>query len=174
MGGPTAVETEARVRTSDARTRDPTTRSTTRCQLKKPDQTSGAEQVRAIRRSVLANATADTEGDRLAELRVVDDEQTGIYEALVGDRETGGVTYNLIGEDRIVLLAVSVLPEFRGHGIATDLIHAVLDDVRAQRQTVTNYCPVVAAFIDDHPEYADLVDHEHPGVYDAHRRPAAR
>jgi predicted GNAT family acetyltransferase len=62
-----------------------------------------------------------------------------------------------------------VFPEFRGQGIATDLIRTVLDDVRAQGRTVTNYCPVVAAFIDDHPEYADLVDPEHPGVA-VHRR----
>lgn len=147
--------------------------SLTRCELKKPDQTSGAEQVRAIRRSVLASATADAQGDRAFDVRVVNDEQAGVYEALVGDHETGGVTYNQIGDDRIVLLAVSVFPEFRGQGIARELIHAVLDDVRAQGRTVTNYCPVVASFIDDHPEYADLIDHEHPGVYAAHRRPTA-
>ena len=147
--------------------------SLTRCALKTPDQTSAPEQVRAIRHSVLATAAADAPGERAVEIRVVNDEQAGLYEALAGDREIGGVTYNLTGENRIVLLAVSVFPEYRGQGIAADLIRTVLDDVRAQGRTVTNYCPVVAAFIDEHPEYADLVNRDHPGVYAAHRRPSA-
>jgi predicted GNAT family acetyltransferase len=94
----------------------------------------------------------------------VNDEKTGVYDAIVGDHPVGGVTYNLIGDDRIVLLAVSVFPEFRGQGIATALIRRVLDDVRAHGKTVTNFCPVVATFIERNPDYADLINAEHPGV----------
>ncbi|MGM7423113.1 GNAT family N-acetyltransferase [Cellulosimicrobium sp. CpK407] len=143
--------------------------SLTRCELKKPDETSSANQI-AIRRSVLVDATADAVDARGFEFRVVNDQHAGLYEAIVDNSSIGGVTYNLIGDDRIVLLAVSVFPEFRGQGIATGLIHRVLDDVRAQGRTVTNYCPVVAAFIDEHPAYADLINHEHPGAYAARRR----
>ncbi len=81
---------------------------------------------------------------------VLNDEAAGVYEAVIGERGVGGVTYNLLGEERIALLAVSVFPEFRGQGVAYTLIHAVLEDVRAQGRTVTNYCPVVATFIDEH------------------------
>ncbi len=139
--------------------------SLTRCELKKPGQTSGPEQVRAIGQSVLANASVDPSGDGTFDFRVVNDETAGIYEAIAGDREVGGVTYNMIGEDRIVLLAVSVFPEFRGKGIATELIRRVLDDVRANGRTVTNYCPVVAAFIEQNPDYVDLIDREHASAY---------
>jgi predicted GNAT family acetyltransferase len=100
---------------------------------------------------------------------VVNDEKAGIYEAVVGDREIAGLPYHVAGDGRLVLLATSVFPEFRKQGIATELIRRVLDDVRAQGRTVTVTCPIVHAFIERNPEYADLVDPEHPGAPRAHR-----
>jgi predicted GNAT family acetyltransferase len=91
------------------------------------------------------------------------DEQSGTYEAFVGDRAIGFLTYD-VADGRLVLLATSVFPEFRGQGIATELIRRVLDDVREQGKTVTIVCPIVHTFIEHHPEYADLVDVQHPGV----------
>lgn len=95
---------------------------------------------------------------------VVHDEKTGIYEAIVGDIEIAGLPYRVAGDDRLVLLATSVFPEYRKQGIATDLIRRVLDDVRTQGKTVTIMCPIVRTFIEHNPEYADLIDPEHPGV----------
>jgi predicted GNAT family acetyltransferase len=95
---------------------------------------------------------------------LVQNEQYGSYDAIVGDREVGTLTYNRAGDDRLVLLATSVYPEFRQQGIATELIRRVLDDVRAQGKTVTILCPIVRSFIERNPEYADLVDPKHPGV----------
>jgi predicted GNAT family acetyltransferase len=63
-----------------------------------------------------------------------------------------------------VLLATSVLPEYRKQGIATELIRRVLDDVRTQGKTVTIMCPIVRTSMEHNPEYADLIDPEHPGV----------
>lgn len=95
---------------------------------------------------------------------VVNDSDAGIYEATVGGREIAGLSYNLAGDDRIVLLAISVFPDFRKQGIATELIRRVLDDVRAQGRTATIMCPIVRTFIENNPEYADLIDSKHPGV----------
>jgi predicted GNAT family acetyltransferase len=75
-----------------------------------------------------------------------------------------GLTYDVAGDDRLVLRATSVFPEFRKQGIATDPIPSVLDDVRAQGKTVTIMCPIVRTFIENNPECADLIDPEHPGV----------
>ncbi|NJP95473.1 N-acetyltransferase [Nonomuraea sp. FMUSA5-5] len=100
---------------------------------------------------------------------VVNDENAGIYEAILDDREIAGLPYDAAGDDRLVLLATSVFPKYRKQGIATELIRRVLDDVRAQGKTVTIMCPVVRAFIDHNPEYTDLVDPEHPGVAKGHR-----
>lgn len=61
-------------------------------------------------------------------------------------------------------MGTAVLPEFRGHGVATDLIVHVLDDIRASGRTVTVVCPVVREVIDRYPQYQDLLDPTHPGV----------
>jgi predicted GNAT family acetyltransferase len=98
------------------------------------------------------------------DLTLVNDEESGVYEAIVGDREIAALTYDVVGGDRLVLVATSVFPEFRKQGVATDLIRRVLDDVRSQGKTVTIMCPIVRTFIEHNPDYADLVDPEHPGV----------
>ena len=101
----------------------------------------------------------------------VNDEKNRIYEAVVGDREVAGLTYNVAGDDRLVLVAVSVYPEFRRQGIASELIRRVLDDVREQGKTVTILCPIVRTFIEQTPAYADLIDPKHPGVAKGSGRP---
>jgi predicted GNAT family acetyltransferase len=98
------------------------------------------------------------------DFHLVNDEKAHIYEAIVGDTEIAGLTYDVAGDNRLVLLAILVFPEFRKQGVATELIRRVLDDVRTQGKTVTIICPIVHTFIEHHPEYADLIDPEHPGV----------
>jgi predicted GNAT family acetyltransferase len=95
---------------------------------------------------------------------VVNDEKAGIYEAVAGDTNIAGLPYEVAGGDRLVLLATSVFPDYRNHGVATELIRRVLDDVRAHGQTVTVMCPIVRSFIERDPDYADLIDPEHPGL----------
>jgi predicted GNAT family acetyltransferase len=117
----------------------------------------------------LIDQVLETEEKPDFDFNLVDDEENGIYEALVGDTEIGGITYSLIG-GRIVLLAASVHPEFRHQGVATEMIRRVLDDVRAQGKTTTIICPIVRTFIDNHPQYEPLVDLKHPGVKSTRHR----
>lgn len=101
----------------------------------------------------------------------VNDEKAGVYEAVVGDKVIGGLPYDVVPDGRFILFATSVFPEFRKQGIATELIRRVLDDVRARGKTVTAVCPIVGAFIEHNPEYADLLNPEHPGfAMGRHRR----
>lgn len=101
--------------------------------------------------------------DQPLELTIARDDEVGIYDATVGSQQVGGLTYNHAGE-RVVLVAVSILPQFRNQGAATTLIRHVLDDLRSQGRTATVLCPIVRTFIDKHAEYQDVVDQEHPGV----------
>ena len=117
---------------------------------------------------VLIDEVVDAPHAPALDFFVVNNQEAGVYEAIVGDREIAGMPYNLAGEDRLVLLATSVFPEFRNQGVATELIRRVLDDVRAQGKKVTIMCPIVRTFIERNPEYADLVDAEHPGVTRGH------
>jgi len=97
------------------------------------------------------------------EFDVINDEKSGIYKAIAGATEIAGMPYNLVGDDRLVLLATAVIPEFRNQGVATRLIRRVLDDVRSRGKTITIVCPIVRHFIERNPEYAELIDPEHPG-----------
>ena len=45
----------------------------------------------------------------------------------------------------------------RGRGIGSQMMHGVLQSVRAQGFKVVPRCPFVANFIDRHPQYADLL-----------------
>jgi predicted GNAT family acetyltransferase len=117
----------------------------------------------------LIDRVLDAEQRPDLDFNVVNDEDHEIYEAFVGDTEIGGITYSVAG-DRIVLLAASVYPAFRNQGVATELTRRVLDDVRAREKTITIICPIVRTFVDNHPQYEDVVDREPPGVKNASRR----
>lgn len=44
-----------------------------------------------------------------------------------------------------------------GQGLASRLIRAALDDVRSRDETIVPRCPFVAAYVERHPGYADLL-----------------
>ena len=48
-------------------------------------------------------------------------------------------------------------PAHGGRGLGSRLVRFALDDARARGLAVRPQCPFVAALIDRHPEYADLV-----------------
>jgi predicted GNAT family acetyltransferase len=129
-----------------------------RCALKGPEEVTGQGQTTDHGQFVLKDESADRRGGKQLDVEVLNDETAGVYEAIVDGVTVGGVPYNLVGEGRIALLAVSVLPEFRGRGVSTELIRRALDDARAQGKTVINYCPVVHTFIENNPSYGDLIE----------------
>jgi predicted GNAT family acetyltransferase len=67
-----------------------------------------------------------------------------------GDGESGTV--------RRVFYHTEVQEAFGGRGLATILVTAALDDVRAQGMRIVAVCPLVSAFLKKHPAYADITD----------------
>ena len=57
----------------------------------------------------------------------------------------------------ITFIHTEVPPELGGRGIGSKLIKGALDQVRAEGLKVIAQCPFVKAYIDKHPEYADLL-----------------
>jgi quinol monooxygenase YgiN/predicted GNAT family acetyltransferase len=84
------------------------------------------------------------------------------YDALLGDEIVGTLLYEREGP-RLVLTHTAVQNRYQHQGIATTLIGGALDGIRSKGKKVTILCPLVATFIAGHPDYADLVDPEHPG-----------
>jgi predicted GNAT family acetyltransferase len=84
------------------------------------------------------------------------DEDRSRYEYLVDGRRLGVAAYRLSG-DTVEMHHTEVDPGHRGQGIAAVLVAGALDDVRARGLRVVPTCWYVAQFVDEHPEYRDLL-----------------
>lgn len=74
-----------------------------------------------------------------------------------GDQVVGYVDY--VSEPYQVVLTHTVVHErFSGKGYAGQLVRAVLDDIRAADKRVVPVCSYVQRFVEQHPEYADMVE----------------
>lgn len=94
--------------------------------------------------------------DAADEPRVVDVPDARRYEARVGGAVAGFAEYRR-SSGRITFIHTVVAPEFEGRGVGSRLARVALDAARAEGLRVTPRCPFFRAYIDRHPEYADLV-----------------
>ena len=91
------------------------------------------------------------------ELRIVDEPGRQRYEARLADEVVGFVEYRSVSGGRRILLHTEVDPSVEGRGVGSRLVSGTLDDIRARDLIVTVKCPFVAAFLERHPEYRDLL-----------------
>ena len=70
------------------------------------------------------------------------------------------IEYRREGDDRIVLLHTEVPEALSGKGVGSKLVRGVLDALRAEGAKVVPRCEFVAAFVERHPEYRDLLADE--------------
>lgn len=145
--------------------------SLARCAVEQPSGASGPDHASVLGRSVLGDEAADGSSGSSLTFEVLDDRTAGVYEGIVDGTVVGGIVYNVLSEGRMALLAVSVLPAFRGRGVSTRLIGRFLDDVRARQMSVINYCPVVRTFAENNPGYADLIHTVELGASRSRPRP---
>jgi len=79
-----------------------------------------------------------------------------LFEATIDGQRVGLVSYGT-RNGTMVLKHTVVQPEFRGRGIADQLVADVLDDLRKQGTKVLVECPYVLAYLKDHPEDRDVL-----------------
>jgi predicted GNAT family acetyltransferase len=89
-------------------------------------------------------------------VEVIDNPTKGRYEAHVGNRLAGFVTYRT-RPGVVVLVHTEVDDDFEGHGVGSRLASSVLESLRARDLQVDPICPFIVAYIKRHPEFADLV-----------------
>jgi predicted GNAT family acetyltransferase len=89
-------------------------------------------------------------------IEFVDRPDSHRYELRSGEDVLGFIDYRL-ADGVITLVHTEVDPAHSGQGHAATLARGALDDARSRGLAVVPSCPYVAAYIDKHPDYADLV-----------------
>ena len=86
---------------------------------------------------------------------VIDNKAHHRFELIV-DGHIAQEHYRLEGKV-ITFVHTEVPPELAGQGVGSRLVKGALDQVRAAGLQLIAECPFVKAWIDKHPDYADLV-----------------
>jgi predicted GNAT family acetyltransferase len=89
-------------------------------------------------------------------MKVTNNPQRSRYEIIV-DGEPAGILEYRETDTAVILPHTEIAPSMRGRGLAATLVRAALNDLRRQNKPVVARCWFVAQFIDDHPEYRDLL-----------------
>jgi len=85
-----------------------------------------------------------------------DNQDRSRYELSIDGRVVSVADYVVRG-DSMIFPHTYTEPAHRGQGLAERVVQMALDDARRAGRTVVPQCWFVAEFIDDHPEYRDLV-----------------
>jgi predicted GNAT family acetyltransferase len=89
-------------------------------------------------------------------LAVVDNPDRSRYELRNDGHLVGYTQYH--ERDGVLVFPHTVITDpKRGAGYGTTLVQGALDDVRAHGRTIVAECPFVAKFVEENPEYADLL-----------------
>jgi uncharacterized protein len=88
--------------------------------------------------------------------KVVDVPEASRYELRIDGRRIGVAAYHR-RNGRIAFTHTEVDEPYEGRGFGSRLAGAVLDDARRHKLDVVPLCPFIAGYIEEHPEYEELV-----------------
>ncbi len=92
----------------------------------------------------------------MSDVTVRDNPDEGRFEAYV-DGKLAGISAYQLSDDVITFTHTEVDDAFEGQGVGSSLVRQALDAVRdTGGLRVRPSCPFVRAWIDQHPDYADL------------------
>ena len=83
-------------------------------------------------------------------------EKRSRYELVVDGDVVGIADYSIVA-DRVVMPHTEIERRHRGQGFGAVLVRGALEDVRSSGQTVVPRCWYVAQFIDEHPDFRELL-----------------
>lgn len=97
-------------------------------------------------------------------VEIVDVEEEGAYVAFLGGERAGRAEY-VTREGRRVFTHTEVDEAHSGAGVGAALVRHALGDMRSREISVVPLCPFFRSYIERHPEYDDIVDHEMTSRY---------
>lgn len=103
-----------------------------------------------------------TDDPAAADVRVVQNAGDSRFEAYLGG-ELAAVAEYRTTEGGVAATHTETFPQYQGQGVATRLVAGMLDQLREQGLTVQPRCSYVAEYLQQHPEYADLVSADGAG-----------
>jgi predicted GNAT family acetyltransferase len=83
--------------------------------------------------------------------------EESIFEITGDEGQRIGVIHYHLRDGALVMTGTEVQPEVQGRGVGSSLVGGALDQVRATGRAVVPVCPFIIYFINEHPEYTDLV-----------------
>jgi len=96
------------------------------------------------------------------DVRVFDDDEGSRYVIEVDGKQAGFADYR-IRRGRHLFVHTEIDASFEGRGFGSTLARGALDDVAAKNGSVVPICPFIRAWIERHPDYQHLVDHNGTG-----------
>ncbi len=84
------------------------------------------------------------------------EDRAGRYFIRLDDGSEAEMTYRAVRPGVIAIDHTGVPPQFRGQGIAEQLVLAGIEDIRAKSLQVIPLCSYVAAQFRRHPDWSDL------------------
>jgi len=93
----------------------------------------------------------------MTEVQVSDAPREHRFEARTPEGVVVAYAMYQVSDGTVVFTHTETDPRFEGQGVASTLVRAALDSVRASGRDVAAFCPYVKAWLARHPEYQDLV-----------------
>lgn len=93
-------------------------------------------------------------------MEIINNKEKSQFEISFPDGEYAVLTYRWL-KGSMVLMHTLVPAAHRKQGIGAELVKYALDYARSQNLKIIVYCPFVAKYLKDHPEYNNLIDAEH-------------
>jgi predicted GNAT family acetyltransferase len=87
---------------------------------------------------------------------VKDDPERQVFRAVLDDGAEAGVAYYDRSQGIVTFTRTEVDPAFEGRGVGSQLAGGALGMVRARGERFVWECPFIRAYVERHPEYADL------------------
>ena len=97
----------------------------------------------------------NTPADR--EPRLLRNERDRRYEIWLGDTRAGVATFRE-SDTRVTFLHTVIDPAFGGRGLGTLLAAFALQDTVDRKKRIVPLCPFIAAYVEDHDEFAAHID----------------